>query len=188
MICYIRKKCYGVAIELEKVPGNFLFILKEHLKKYNIVAIEPEDLGEITWSNKIPLGFKFKKVPLEFISSGAYRVYYDNQIIYIGSSDSDGRIPGRRKGMWGRRADWKSTLLGCKRYKCASSEITTHFYDGKDFPESDLNRIAHEFFACHPDSARELEFKLQKEHKDEHGDLPLLNRLDKYIGGARKIN
>ena len=90
--------------------------------------------------------------------------------------------------MWGRRADWKSTLLGCSRYKCASSEITTHFYNGKEFPIEDLKRIQHEFFATHPDVAREVEFKLQKEYKDEHGDLPILNRLEKYIGGARKID
>ena len=41
MICYIRDKKYGVTIELEKIPQNFTTILKEHLKKYNIVAIEP---------------------------------------------------------------------------------------------------------------------------------------------------
>ena len=55
MICYIRNKKYGVAIELEKIPPNFTTILKEYLKKYNIVPIEPEVIGEIKWSEKIPL-------------------------------------------------------------------------------------------------------------------------------------
>ena len=187
MISYVRKKCYGFAIELEKVPDNFQEVLKEHLKKYNIHAIESEMPLEINFTDKIGLDVNLKKVPKLFISSGAYRVYFDNDIIYIGSSDSDGNIPGRRKGMWGRRADWKSTLLGCNRYKCASSEITKHFYEGKDFPIGDLKRIQHEFFACHPYVARDVEFKLQKEYKDIHGDLPIFNRLDKYTGGARKI-
>ena len=26
-----------------------------------------------------------------------------------------------------------------------------------------------------------------QEYKDEHGDLPLLNRVENYVGGARKI-
>ena len=108
MICYIREKSYGVAIELEKVPDNFVITLKEHLKKYNIIPIEPEVLGEITWSYKIPLDMKLRKVPSQFKSSGVYNVYYDNQVVYIGSSDCDGNIKGKRGGMWSRRADFKS--------------------------------------------------------------------------------
>ena len=188
MICYIREKSYGVAIELEKVPDNFVITLKEHLKKYNIIPIEPEVLGEITWSYKIPLDMKLRKVPSQFKSSGVYNVYYDNQVVYIGSSDCDGNIKGKRGGMWSRRADFKSTLIDEKRYKCASTDISKYFYDGKKMPESDLYRIKHKFYPCHPDSARELEFKLQKEYKDEHGDLPLLNQVENFTGGARKIN
>ena len=52
---------------------------------------------------------------------------------------------------------------------------------------SDLYRIKHEFYPCHPDLARDLEFELQKEYKDEHGDLPLLNRVENFTGGAKKI-
>ena len=89
--------------------------------------------------------------------------------------------------MWSRRADFKSTLIDEKRYKCASTDISKHFYDGKKMPESDLYRIKHEFYPCHPDLARDLEFELQKEYKDEHGDLPLLNRVENFTGGAKKI-
>ena len=187
MICYIREKKYGVAIEIEKLPENFITILKEHLKKYNIVAFEPETIGEVKWSDKIPLDRKFKQVPTQFKSSGAYQVYFDNQIVYIGSSDCDGNIKGKRGGMWSRRADFKSTLIDEKRYKCASTDISNYFYDGKKIPKSDLNRIKHEFYPCHPDSARDVEFKLQKEYKDKHGELPLLNQVENFTGGARKI-
>ena len=109
MICYIRDKKYGVTIELEKIPQNFTTILKEHLKKYNIVAIEPEVIGEIKWSDPIRLDMMFKTTPSELKSSGVYKIYMDDKLIYIGSSDSDGRLRGKRAGMWGRRADFKSS-------------------------------------------------------------------------------
>ncbi len=115
MICYIRNKKYGVAIELEKIPQNFTIILKEHLKKYNIVPIEPEVIGEIKWSEKIPLHKSIKPIPSQFKSSGVYKIYMDDKEIYIGSSDSDGNIPGKRLGMFGRRADFKSSLKGGPR-------------------------------------------------------------------------
>ena len=54
MISYVRKKCYGFAIELEKVPANFQEVLKEHLRKYNIHAIEsemPTEINSDLWNN-----------------------------------------------------------------------------------------------------------------------------------------
>ena len=60
-------------------------------------------------------------------------------------------------------------------------------YNGKKFPMKDICRFSHRFFNCHPDLVRDIEYKVQKEYKDEHGDLPLLNRVENYVGGARKI-
>ena len=117
MICYIREKSYGVSIEMEKIPDNFLEILKKHLNKYNITSLVAEKPSCIEWSEKIPLDYTFKKVPSTLKSSGVYRIWYNNQIIYIGSSDCDGNIKGKRGGMWSRRADFKSTLFEEKRYK-----------------------------------------------------------------------
>jgi len=189
MICYIRNKKYGVTIELEKIPPNFTTILKEHLKKYNIVAIEPEVIDEIQWSEKIPLHKSIKPIPSQFKSSGVYKIYMDDKEIYIGSSDSDGNIPGKRLGMFGRRADFKSSLKGDKRqtYMDIPNLLSKYFYEGKKFPMKDICRFSHKFFSCHPDLVRDLEYKIQKEYKDKHGDLPLLNRVENYVGGARKI-
>lgn len=190
MICYVRKKSSGTNIELEKKPINFDIKLKEFLSLYNITPEEPildVNLIKINWSEEIPLNHFFKKVPTDFIKSGVYRVKYDNEIIYIGSSDTDGRIKGGRQGMWARRADFKSVLLGCERYKCASSEISKLFYNNEKFPEKDLYKIKHQFLPCHPDNARDLEFRIQKEYLIEFGQLPRLNIVTKSIGGARKI-
>ena len=189
MICYIRDKKYGVTIELEKIPQNFTTILKEHLKKYNIVAIEPEVIGEIKWSDPIRLDMMFKTTPSELKSSGVYKIYMDDKLIYIGSSDSYGRLRGKRAGMWGRRADFKSSLKGDKRqtYMDIPNLLSKYFYNGKKFPMKDICRFSHRFFSCHPDLVRDIEYKVQKEYKDEHGDLPLLNRVENYVGGARKI-
>ena len=187
MICYIREKSYGISIELQKVPDNFLFVLKEHLKKYNINSITAEKPKNINWSEKIPLNYNFKKIPSTLKSSGVYRIWYNNQIIYIGSSDCDGNIKGKRGGMWSRRADFKSTLFEEKRYKCASSEVKSLLYDNKEIPKSDIIKFNHQFFACHPDVAREIEFDVQTEYKKQYGQLPILNRVKNFTGGARKI-
>jgi hypothetical protein len=190
MICYIRTKLSGTTIQLERKPQNFDKILEEFLSHYNIVAEKPvSDINsiEVIWSEKIALNHIFKKVPIDFIRSGVYRVFYDDEIIYIGSSDADGRIKNNRKGMYTRRTDFKTTLLGCERYKCASSEISKFFYNNKKFPEKDLYRIKHQFFPCHPDNARDLEFKIQKEHKKQFGHLPKLNIVEYSTGGARKV-
>jgi len=190
MICYITSKPSGTIIQLEKKPQNFDKILEELLLKYNIVAEKPVldiNLIDVIWSEKVALNKTFRKVPTDFIRSGVYRVFYDDEIIYIGSSESDGRIKDGRKGMWARRADFKTTLLGCERYKCASSEISKFFYNNKKFPEKDMYRIKHQFSPCHPDNARDLEFKIQTEHKKLFGQLPKLNVVKNNTGGARKI-
>jgi hypothetical protein len=187
MICYIRKKSYGVSIEMEKVPDNFLEILKNHLKKYNIKPLLAEKPNHIEWSEKIPLDYKFKKLPSFLKSSGVYRIWYDNQIIYIGSSDCDGNIKGKRGGMWSRRADFKSTLFEEKRYKCASSEVKLLLYNNKEIPRSDIVKFQHQFFSCHPDIVRDIEFNTQKEYKQKYNNLPILNRVKNFTGGARKI-
>ena len=187
MICYIREKSYGVSIEMEKIPDNFLEILKKHLNKYNITSLVAEKPSCIEWSEKIPLDYTFKKVPSTLKSSGVYRIWYNNQIIYIGSSDCDGNIKGKRGGMWSRRADFKSTLFEEKRYKCASSEVKSLLYENKEIPKSDIIKFKHQFFPCHPDVVRDVEFDIQKQYKQKYGDLPILNRVKNFTGGARKI-
>lgn len=189
MKAYIRKRRYGLSIEASEITPKVLKEIKEILLKNNINVIEPVLPNEIIFSEKISLDKVFDRVPEKFKSSGVYRIYFDDELIYIGSSDCDGNIKGKRQGMWGRRYDFKSTLLEKPnaRYKCAATEIKKHFYDNKMFPESDLCRITHDFFECHPDLARKIEFTLQGKYYEKHSKMPLLNQVDNYVGGAKKL-
>ncbi len=180
---------------MEKMPPNFVNILKEHLLKYNISPHEPEPITEVKWFPKISLETQFGYgVPNIYKSSGIYRIYFDGKIVYIGSSDSDGRLPGKRAGMWGRRADFKSSLYNStikngrpQTYSNIPQQISKLFYKGKKFPMKDCYKFEHEFFPCHPDQVRDIEETIQKEYKDIHGDVPLFNKVENFVGGARKI-
>jgi hypothetical protein len=193
MKAYLREKKYGISIESSNITYNLINDIKKLLRDNNIKVIEPIMPNEIVFSKKIKLNENITPIPEVYKSSGVYRVYFDDEIIYIGSSDCDGNIKGKRAGMWSRRYDFKSTLLerkeneAPKRYQCAASEVKRIFYNNERFPESDLYRIEHDFFPCHPDLAREIEFNKQQEYYDENNKLPVLNRVSEFVGGAKFI-
>ena len=96
--------------------------------------------------------------------------------------------------MWCRRADFKSSLYNStikngrpQTYSNIPQQISKLFYKGKKFPMKDCYKFEHEFFPCHPDQVRDIEETIQKEYKDIHGDVPLFNKVENFVGGARKI-
>ena len=193
MQAYLREKKYGISIESSYISPNLINSIKKTLKENNIQVIEPIMPAQIVFSKKIKLNENITPIPEEYKSSGVYRVYFDGEIIYIGSSDCDGNIKGKRAGMWSRRYDFKSTLLerqeheAPKRYQCAASEVKKVFYNNDRFPETDLYRIEHDFFPCHPDLARELEFDIQQKYYDKNNKMPILNIVSEFVGGAKNI-
>ena len=188
-MAYVREKKFGYVLELEDKPDNFKSLIKEFLSGHGFHIEEPIIPNEIIWSPRINLLQAFKKVPKEYKKSGVYRVYYDDTMIYIGCTQCDGTLKGKRQGMWARRQDFKSSLKGQRQtYFAIDKTMADYYYNGEKMPLDEYKRISHEFFVCHPDVSENLEQVLQQEYKDEHGDLPLLNRVENYVGSAKRVN
>ncbi len=190
---YLRERKTSLSIEMD-----FSIIDKKKVKEikkgmralcreFDLNIIEPKSLRKpYRWAGPVGLHMKDirhidKGIANAARQSGVYRYYYDGILIYIGSSDMDGRIDGKRS-MWKRRLDLKDCLTPTKdgRNKASSGkrrDILKAFYKGRSrFPKKDFNKITHEFLPCHPDMARGLEDEMLRDYKSKHGALPLLNR------------
>ncbi len=131
------------------------------------------------WSEKIHIHIKARNVRnvQKYYKSGVYRIYLDDKIIYIGESRCDNQNFSKgRKGMWNRRSDFRSTILG--------NNIRNPYGNGSKFLElfgrEMLNLIWHDFHPVHSLFCKQSEIELLQDYYNEHGKLPALQSESVY--------
>lgn len=123
------------------------------------------------WSPKIPITAKAKDVPnqKDYVTSGCYKVWYDDEVIYIGETRTQKGEGTGRPGMWARRADFRSTILG-KNIQNPYGNATRFVQEFGD----NIERVYHTFHYVHPMYCKQAEEELLREYYKLHGKLPLL--------------
>lgn len=134
----------------------------------------------VNWSDKINIHSKASEVKnqKEYIRSGVYKIWYKDEVIYIGETRCDKILnPSTRPGMWARRGDFRSTILG-------GDSIRNPYGNGTSFLQhfslDDLNDIYHTFHYVHQDFCKQIEIELLQEYYDLHGSLPKLQSEHDY--------
>lgn len=138
-------------------------------------------LSELTnWSDKIGFYQTSKDVTdyKKFIRSGVYKIWYNDEVIYIGETRCDKHVnPATRPGMWARRGDFRSTILGGNTIRNPYGNGTSYL---EKFSLDELDNIYHTFHYVHQDFCKEIELELLQEYYDTHNTLPILQSEHDY--------
>jgi len=122
------------------------------------------------WSDRVSMTTYNKPVPTEYIRSGVYKIYHNDDVIYIGETRCDGTVVSR-KGMWSRRSDFRSTVQ-------SEGKVKNPYGNALKFLElygvNELVNVSHEFHYVHPKYCKEAEKDLLKEYYTTHYTLPNL--------------
>ncbi len=129
------------------------------------------------WSPKIPLTASAKEVHNQelYTRSGCYKVWHKNTLIYIGETRCQRGTGGGRPGMWARRGDFRSTVLG--------ENIQNPYGNATRFLEEfgkDISNVSHTFHYVHPIYCKQAEEELFQEYYKKHKTLPILQHEKDY--------
>ena len=131
------------------------------------------------WSELIPLTFSGKCISkeklLEFIKTGVYKTYHENNLIYIGETRSS-----TRHGMWARRNDFKSTVRGkLNQNGICTNGIQNPYGNGTKFLEifgvEEMKNVSHRFHVVHSLFCKQAELEQLQMFYDKHKKLPVLH-------------
>lgn len=164
--------------------SNLDKILKLLETNFNITITRKEKpkLSELTnWSEKIPFNATSKQFKnyKDFTRSGVYKIWYKDELIYIGETRCDKTInPSTRPGMWARRGDFKSTILGGDSIRNPYGNGTAFL---QNFSLEDLSDVYHTFHYVPAEFCKEIELELLKEYYEQHNKLPLIQSEHDYV-------
>lgn len=154
--------------------------LIEYLRhKYNFDYDAPQYPTWNDWSPKISLTAKAKDVPNQhlYTRSGCYKVWHNDTLIYIGETRCQ-KGNGGRPGMWARRSDFRSTILGEEIQNPYGN--ATRFVEEFGNGEAILAQTFHTFHYVHPLYCKQAEQDLLQEYYTLHGTLPILQHEKDY--------
>lgn len=131
------------------------------------------------WSPKIKLteiANNIKNLNL-YKRAGCYKIWYKNELIYIGETRCDISLnPKDRPGMWARRYDFRSTVLG--------KDILNPYGNASKFLEvlgkEAVEDTYHTFHYVYPLHCKKAEIELLQNYYDEFGKLPILQSQHDY--------
>jgi hypothetical protein len=132
------------------------------------------------WSEKINIHSKASDIKnqKDYIRSGVYKIWYNDELIYIGETRCDKLLnPSTRPGMWARRGDFRSTVLGGDSIRNPYGNGTSFL---KHFSLNELDNIYHTFHYVHRDFCKEIEIELLQEYYDLNNTLPILQSEHDY--------
>jgi len=110
-----------------------------------------------------------------YTRSGCYKVWHKNTLIYIGETRCQRGTGGGRPGMWARRGDFRSTVLG--------ENIQNPYGNATRFLEEfgkDISNVSHTFHYVHPIYCKQAEEELLQEYYKKHKTLPILQHEKDY--------
>lgn len=154
-------------IDLEE-QKKIIEILK---KSFSFNYSEPSYPKWDEWSPKISILSKAKDIDNQksYTQSGCYKIWLDDEVIYIGETRCTKTDKNGRAGMWARRSDFKSTILG--------ENIQNPYGNGTRYLEKfgkDISKVYHSFHYVHPMFCKQAEQELIKEYYKTYGRLPIL--------------
>lgn len=149
------------------------------LTKFKFNYSKPEYPIWDNWSNKIKLtetAGSLENLSL-YKRAGCYKIWYKDELIYIGETRCDFILnPKSRPGMWARRADFRSTILGNNINNPYGN--ATRFL--KIFRKTSIKDTYHTFHQVHPAYCKEAELELLQNYYNEFGKLPILQSEHDY--------
>ena len=147
--------------------------------KYKFNYSIPEYPNWNNWSPKIRLTENANSIKNQTIykRAGCYKIWYNDELIYIGETRCDNILsPNTRPGMWARRGDFRSTVLG--------KDIRNPYGNGSKFLEifgrDAIKDTYHTFHHVHPLYCKEAELELLQNYYNEFGKLPILQSEHDY--------
>ena len=133
-----------------------------------------------SWSTPISVTTSGKDLNRsEYVKSGVYKIFHeDDGLIYIGETRCNGSLGNTktRPGMWARRADFRSTIMG--------ENIRNPYGNGLKFLEvygrKGLDCVYHRFHYVHPLYCKVAEQEQLQMYYNEYGKLPVLQSEHDY--------
>lgn len=168
---------YSTSLAIQGIDVETQYAILEKLKGFfNFEYEMPKYPLWDSWSPKIPLTSSARKVfnYKRYTRSGCYKIWMNDEIIYIGETRCgieivNGKRSAGRPGMWARRADFRSTILG--------KNIQNPYGNATRFVElfgTDISNVYHTFHDVHPVYCKDAELELLRDYYKIHGKLPVL--------------